>query len=406
MALEIAAHPDVELIYTDEDKVDVDGRRSSPHFKPDWDPELLVGQNYVCHLVALPRERMRAIGGLRAGFEGCQDWDLVLRATEASPRAKVRHVPRVLYHWRIMVGSTALGPDEKDYVSKRAERALREHFERTAEPIDDIQPVAAGLWRIVRSVPQPEPLVSILIPTRDRIDLLERCVESVRAVTRYSNFEILIVDNQSTDPATVAKLREWHETGHARVVPFDAPFNYSALHNFSVPQCAGELICLLNNDTEAFEPDWLTHMVAQATREGVGAVGAMLLYPDNTIQHAGTILGLGGIGDHRHAREPRYCEGHMGRLRVAHQLSAVTAACMVFRKSVYLQAGGMDERNLEVTYNDVDFCLRLLELGLPQHLDAARGALSSRVRVARFRRHRGEARAVPQRAAIHARSLG
>ena len=396
IALEVDAHPEAEMIYSDEDKVDADQRRSAPHLKPEWDAELLVGQNYVCHLVALPRKRMQEIGGLRAGLEGCQDWDLVLRATEANPRARVRHIPRLLYHWRIMVGSTALGPEEKDYVSKRAFRALREHFERTGEPIEDITPIAAGLWRVIRTVPAPAPPVSVIVPTRDKLDLLERCILSLRQHTRYPNFEIVVVDNQSAEPATIAKLREWQEAGIVRVIPYDAPFNYAALHNLVVPQCAGEFVCLLNNDTEVIEPDWLTHLMAQAVREGVGAVGALLLYPDQTIQHAGTILGLGGIGDHRHALEPRYCEGHMGRLRVAHQISAVTGACLVVRKSSYLEAGGMDEENLAVTYNDVDFCLRLIEHGyrniwtplavLIHHESASRGLADTPEKRARFRR--------------------
>ena len=395
LALEVAAYPNAELIYTDEDKIDADRRRSSPHFKTDWDPELLVGQNYVCHLAAYPTARLREIGGLRAGFEGCQDWDLVLRATRADATAKVRHIPRVLYHWRIGQGSTALAHDEKDHISERAERALREHFVRTGEPIDDIKLIAAGQWQIVRSVPRPKPLVSIVIPTRDQIDLLERCVESIREKTRYPHFEIVIVDNQSTDPRAVAKLQEWQQSGAVRVMAYDAPFNYSGLHNQAVPQCAGEFICLLNNDTEVIAADWLHHLVAQAMRPGVGAAGAMLLYPDDTIQHAGVILGLGGIGDHRHAREPRYCEGHMGRLRIAHQISAVTAACVVFRKAHFEAAGGLDESNLQVAYNDVDFCLRLLELGyrniwtplalLYHHESASRGYEDTIERRNRFR---------------------
>jgi O-antigen biosynthesis protein len=395
LALEIAAHPDAELIYTDEDKIDTLGRRSSPYFKPDWNPDLLVGQNYVCHLAAYPAARLRALGGLRAGFEGCQDWDLVLRATEARSDARVRHIPRALYHWRMIAGSTALQHRAKDYVTAAGERTLREHFLRVGISGVDLEANDSSHWRASYPVPEPAPLVSILIPTRNQREYLQRCVESIRRLTDYPNHEIVIVDNQSDDAATRQLLQEWERAGVARVIRFDAPFNYAALHNFAVPQCAGELVCLLNNDTEVITAGWLREMAGHALRPTVGAVGAMLLYPDDTIQHAGVVLGLGGVAEHPFLREPRQFRGQMSRLRVTQNLSAVTGACLMFRRSVYAEAGGLDEKNLAVAYNDIDFCLRLARLGyrnvwtpfavLYHHESISRGSEDTEEKLARFR---------------------
>ena len=363
LALEIAAHPDAELIYTDEDKIDIEGRRSTPYFKPDWNPELIIGQNFVCHLAAYPAERLRALGGMRIGFEGCQDWDLVLRATGARNDARVRHIPRVLYHWRMLPGSTALDHGAKEYVIAAGERTLREHFERIDLPKTLLAVNESGHWRASYPLPDPPPLISILIPTRNQRGHLERCVESVRTKTTYPNFEIIVVDNQSDDPATLELLALWERESTVRVLRYDAPFNYAALHNFAVPKCSGELICMLNNDTEVISPRWLHEMAGHAIRPTTGAVGAMLLYPDGTIQHAGIFVGVGGVADHPFKREPRECRGQMSRLHVTQNLSAVTGACLLVRKALYVEAGGLDERNLAVAYNDVDFCLRLLEIG-------------------------------------------
>ena len=396
LALEIAEHPDAELIYTDEDKIDSDGRRSTPYFKPDWNPELIIGQNFVCHLAAYPAARLRTLCGMRIGFEGCQDWDLVLRATHARNDARVRHIPRVLYHWRMLPGSTALDHSAKDYVIAAGERTLREHFER----IDLRKAVLAvnesGHWQASYPMPEPPPLISILIPTRNHRAHLERCVDSIRANTTYPHFEIVVVDNQSDDSATLDLLARWEKDDSVRVLRYDAPFNYAALHNFAVPKCSGALICLLNNDTEIITPRWLQEMAGHAIRPTTGAVGAMLLYPDDTIQHAGIFVGIGGVADHPFKREPRDCRGQMSRLHVTQNLSAVTGACLLVRKALYAEAGGLDEKNLAVAYNDVDFCLRLLALGyrnvwtplavLYHHESLSRGYEDTPEKVARLAR--------------------
>lgn len=396
LALEIAAHPEAELIYTDEDKLDEAGRRSTPYFKPDWNPELIIGQNFVCHLAAYPAARLRALGGLRVGFEGCQDWDLVLRATAARADARVRHIPRVLYHWRMLPESTARDHGVKSYVIAAGERTLREHFTRAGLPATRLDVNASGHWRASYPLPEPAPLVSVLIPTRNQLEHLRRCVDSIRAKTDYPNYEIVVVDNQSDDSATREQLAHWERSGGVRVLPYDAPFNYAALHNFAVPKCRGELICLLNNDTEVISPRWLRELAGHAIRPSVGAVGAMLLYPDDTIQHAGIFVGIGGVAEHPYHREPRDSGGQMSRLLVAQNLSAVTGACLMIRASLYAEAGGLDETNLAIAYNDVDFCLRLVALGyrnvwtplavLYHHESVSRGYEDTPEKVARFRR--------------------
>lgn len=395
LALEISAHPETELIYTDEDKVDEAGKRSSPYFKPDWNPELIIGQNFVCHLAAYPAARLRALGGLRVGFEGCQDWDLVLRATGAGSDARVRHIPRVLYHWRMLPESTARDHGAKDYVIAAGERTLREHFARTGLPATKLVVNASGHWRASYPLPDPAPLISIVIPTRNQLEHLQRCIDSLRTRTDYPHYEIVVVDNQSDDPTTREKLAEWERAGAVRVLPYDAPFNYAALHNFAVPQCRGELICLLNNDTEVISPGWLRELAGHAVRPSVGAVGAMLLYPDDTIQHAGIFVGIGGVAEHPFQREPRDCRGQMSRLHVAQNVSAVTGACLMVRAALFAEAGGLDEKNLAVAYNDVDFCLRMVELGyrnvwtpfavLYHHESVSRGYEDTPEKVARFR---------------------
>ena len=396
VALEIAAHPDAELIYTDEDKMDEAGLRSTPYFKPDWNPELIIGQNFVCHLAAYPAERLRALGGLRVGFEGCQDWDLVVRATGVRSDARVRHIPRVLYHWRMLPGSTALDHGAKEYVIAAGERTLREHFARVGLAGTALEINASGHWRATYPVPDPSPLISILIPTRNQHEHLRRCVDSIREKTDYPNYEIVIVDNQSDEAATTGLLADWERAGLVRVIAYDEPFNYAALHNFAVPKCGGELICLLNNDTEIITPGWLRELAGHAVRPTVGAVGAMLLYPDNTIQHAGIFVGIGGVAEHPFHRESRECGGQMSRLLVAQNLSAVTGACLMIRASLFAEAGGLDEKNLAIAYNDVDFCLRLVELGyrnvwtplavLYHHESISRGYEDTPEKVARFRR--------------------
>lgn len=361
VVVELNKHPEADLIYSDEDKIDPFGQRYDPYFKPDWNYDLLLGQNFVCHLSVYRTALVREVGGFREGYEGAQDWDLALRIIERIPHSHIRHIPHVLYHWRAISGSTARSIGDKPYARDSQYKALRSHFERLGLDVE-VLPVRESYWRIRYSLPNPLPLVTIIIPTRNRLDLLSRCVESIMKKTTYTRYEILVVDNRSDDPATVRYLLQLSRTQKARVLRYDAPFNYSSINNFGVKMAKGEILCFLNNDTEVITPDWLEELVSHAVRREVGAVGAMLYYPDNTIQHAGVILGLFGVAGHAYRYAPRGWPGYMGRAWLTQSLSAVTGACMVMRRDVFEEVGGFDER-LAVAFNDVDLCLRIREKG-------------------------------------------
>jgi glycosyltransferase involved in cell wall biosynthesis len=390
----IHADPGVGLVYSDEDKLDLEGRRFDPYFKPDFDPDLLRGQNYICHFTAIRTELVRKVGGFRKGFEGSQDHDLILRCTERLRPDQVRHVPKVLYHWRAIPGSTAMSRDAKDYAASAGARAVGEHLSRK-HPGARVEELSHGHFRVHWPLPSPAPKVSLVIPTRDRVELLRMCVESILERTTYPDFELVVVDNQSADPGALAYLARLEGRERVRVLRYDHPFNYSAINNWAVAQCDGELVGLVNNDIEAITPEWLEELVSQAVREVVGAVGAMLYYPDDTIQHAGVVLGVHGVAAHRYAGMPRGYPGHGGRTRVAQTLSAVTGACLVVRRAVYEQVGGLDE-SLAVAFNDIDFCLRLRQAGyrnvwtpfaeLYHHESASRGSEDTDEKKARFAR--------------------
>ena len=388
----ISAGTDVGLVYSDEDKLDAEGRRYDPYFKPDFDPDLLRGQNYVCHFTAIRADLVRSVGGFRKGFEGSQDHDLILRCTEHLRPEQVRHVPKVLYHWRAIPGSTALSRQAKDYASSAGARAVGEHLGRT-QPGARVEELSHGHFRVHWPLPSPPPKVSLIVPTRDRVELLRTCVESILARSTYPVFEVVVIDNQSANPAALDYLRQLEDRDRVRVLRYDAPFNYSAINNRAVEQCDGEVIGLINNDIEVITPDWIEEMVSQAMRPEVGAVGAMLYYPDDTIQHAGVVLGVHGVAAHLYAGMPRGYPGHGGRARVAQSLSAVTGACLFVRRSVWRQAGGLDE-TLAVAFNDIDFCLRLLDAGyrnvwtpfaeLYHHESASRGSEDTDEKKERF----------------------
>lgn len=392
MAEAIVAQPELQLLYSDEDKINENGERFHPYFKPDWNPDLLLSQNYVCHLTMVRTALVREVGGFHEGFEGSQDHDLILRCSERLRATQIHHIPKVLYHWRAVAGSTALGRGAKDYASAAGVRAVAAHLQRTgARAVSE--ELAHGHYRVRWSIPEPAPKVTIIIPTRDKAELLRTCVESVLRRTRYPDYEILVVDNQSSDPTALAYIEELRAMGRVRVLVYDAPFNYSAINNWAAANCDGELLCLLNNDIEVITEDWLAEMVGHALRVDVGAVGAMLYYPDGRIQHAGVILGVGGVANHAYVGQQRGHAGHGARAKVAQNLSAVTGACLVVRRDVYLQVSGLDER-LQVAFNDIDFCLRLREAGyrnvwtpfaeLYHHESASRGDDASPGKAERF----------------------
>ncbi len=361
VAAEICANRDVELLYSDEDKLDRKGKRSYPYHKPDWNPELLLGQNYISHLGVYRRQRLLDIGGFRMGLEGSQDWDLVLRFTEGLSASAIRHIPAVLYHWRIIPGSTAGDGAAKPYALNAGRRAVEEHLQRGRNQAT-LRDVCNGQFFVPVFAVEGLPKVSIIIPTRNGVDLLKACMHSLGR-TDYPNSEIVVVDNQSDDLGTTAYLEELARRPDVRILAYPYPFDYAKMHNFAIPQAHGDYVCLLNNDIEVIASGWLRDMLGVAQREGVGAVGAKLLYPDGTVQHAGVVLGLGGIAAHPHKGIGATACGYFGRAMLMQSFSAVTAACMVLRKSIWMDVGGMDE-HLPVAYNDVDLCLRIQERGL------------------------------------------
>lgn len=357
----IARRPGARFLFSDEDRQDEAGGRSQPFFKPDFDGEWLRTTNCVLHFMVVQTALLRDLGGLRTGIDGAQDWDLVLRIEERAGRDRIVHVPRVLYHWRMIAGSTAAAAYEKPALVAAQRDVLAASLARRGEA-GTIEHGTAG-WRIRHALPAPAPKVSIVIPTRDRVELLRACVESIRSRTAYPDFEIVIVDNDTRDPAARAYLDELAGSRAARVVPFAAPFNYSALCNAGVREARGSAVALVNNDIEVREGDWLHELVSLAARPGTGLAGATLFYPDGTLQHAGVILGMNGVADRPWIGTPRGFAGPYGRARAVREVSAMITACAVVMRDRYLAAGGMDE-SLAVSCNDLDLCLRLARNGL------------------------------------------
>ncbi|WP_448192853.1 glycosyltransferase [Azospirillum sp. sgz301742] len=360
MAEEIAAHPEAMLLYSDNDKIDEGGFRFSAYFKGDWDPDLFVAQNFVCHLAVYDRAAVQAVGGLRLGFEGSQDWDLALRIAERAGPQRIRHVPHVLYHWRTIPGSTAEAVEAKPYAVQAGVAAVTDHLRRTGQAAE-VRTTWCGL-RVVRPLPAPAPVVSVIVPTRDRLALLRACIDGVLDGTDYPNIDLIVVDNGSVEPDTLDYLAALERSGRGRVLRAPGPFNFSALNNAAVRQARGSVLCFLNNDTAPMAPDWLREMVAQAVRPEIGAVGARLCFRDNTVQHAGVVVGV-TVAAHSHYRRGRGEPGFFGRLQLVGSVSAVTAACLAVRRSVFEAVGGFDEE-FPVDYNDIDLCLRIDASGL------------------------------------------
>lgn len=363
------ASPQAGMIYSDEDKVDELGHRCWPHFKPGWNYDLCLSNNYVCHLLAIKTQLVRQLGGMRPGFEGAQDHDLVLRVSEHLKPEQIRHIPQVLYHWRIHELSTAKGAEVKPYAVEAGRRSVEDHLNRLGHGVR-VETLVNGRYRVHWTLPSPPPLVSILIPTRNQAGLLKTCLESLKAITDYPSYEILIIDNASDAPDALALLERWSRQPQVRVIRDDSPFNYSALNNRAARQAQGSVLVLMNNDIEILHSDWLREMVSQACRPGVGAVGAKLLYPDRTVQHAGVVLGaspgspMGGVAGHLHRGIPGEALGYMTRAVVAQRFSAVTAACLAILRERFDAVGGFEQANLAVAFNDVDLCLRLEDMGL------------------------------------------
>ena len=363
VAKAIADHPDARLFYSDEDKLGLNGVLFDPYFKGDWNPVLMQAQNMFSHLGVYSTELVRQVGAFRQGFEGSQDHDLVLRCSEQLGRHQIVHIPRVLYHWRVHPQSTASGVSAKSYAVESAERAITEHIQRRGLAFEHMSWSPMG-FRVKLALRHPAPRVSVIIPTRNGIDVLRPCLTSLLECTCYPDLEVVVVDNGSDEPSTLEFLKDLEQQGRIQVLRDPSPFNYSELNNRAVQHSSGELICLLNNDIEVIDPGWLEEMVVQVLRPGVGAVGAKLLYPDRTIQHGGVVLGAGGVANHAHYHCPEDHPGYFWRAQLTQEMAAVTGACLLVRRSHYDAVGGLNEEQLKVAFNDVDFCLKLRELGL------------------------------------------
>jgi O-antigen biosynthesis protein len=351
LAAEISAHPDVGMLYTDEDRIDDAGVRSHSRFKPDWNPQLLLTGNYIGGLCAWRRTVLLASGNEPSSLMETDGYGLALSAAQRLTPEQIRHIPFILYHRR--------GPERP----AGGKQVLEEHLAQTGVRAQ-VLPISAGAgYRIRYALPEPPPLVSIIIPTRDGVELLRRCIESLRSLSSYPQYEIIVVDNQSSDPAALAYLDELSRTTGVSVLRYDRPFNFSAINNFAARQAKGDVLCLLNNDTEVISPDWLEEMVGHLGQNQVGVVGAKLYYPDGRVQHAGDVVGVGGCANHLHSMLGKDDPGYCNRAILAQDLSAVTAACLVTWRDLYLKLGGLNEKDLPVAFNDVDYCLRVREAG-------------------------------------------
>lgn len=364
VAIEIDERPATRLVYSDEDHIDEEGRRFGPMFKSEFDPVLLLSYNYVCHLVAIRRAVVSDTGGLRGGLDGSQDHDLVLRVIEGLKQDEIAHIPQVLYHWRSHERSTARSLSAKGYALGASRQAVADHLGRTRRRGEVVPRGTTGYLRVRWSLPNPAPSTTVIIPTRDGA-YLARCLDSVRRMTSYPSYDVIVVDNGSQRDETLRYLSERAaaEPQRLRIIRDDGPFNYSRLNNLAVSETAAEVICLLNDDTEVRSAEWLDELVRQVTQPGVGAAGAKLYYPDGRIQHAGMVLGMGGGAGHVFRGADGDDDGYCGLAAVARSVSAVTAACMVVRREVWESVCGLDEGELGVTFNDVDLCLRIYGAG-------------------------------------------
>lgn len=350
---------DLDMFYSDEDKIDPSGRLVSPFFKPGWSPDMLLSTMYTSHFGVYRSTIVKKIGGFRKGFESSQDYDLVLRFTEMTN--KIYHIPKVLYHWRMTPGSTAVDYYKKNTTTTSL-KALSSALKRRR--IDGT--VEEGLWpgfyRVKYRI-QNQSLVSIIIPTKGKHDLLSRCLESIHEKTTYPHYEIIIVDNNSSDIDTLSYLQSIKNRPNLRILSYPHKFNFSAINNFAASKARGDIFIFLNNDTEIISPDWIESMLEHAQRQEIGAVGAKLLYPNNTIQHAGVILGIGGVANHAFYKLSESDPGYFGLHLLIRNYSALTAACLMIRKEIFKMINGFDKKFV-VVFNDVDLCLRLRKKGL------------------------------------------
>ena len=350
---------DIDFIYSDEDKILPNGTRFDPHFKPDWSPDTLRSYNYITHFAIIRKTVIDSLNGFKNCYEGSQDYDLFLRVVEKTQR--IAHIPKVLYHWRFCESSTAADPNAKTYAYDNARKALKDHILRTGISGDVYNGPFLGSYRIKYSI-NTSHKVSIIIPSKDKVNVLSRCINSIFEKSSYKNYNIVIVDNQSNEEETFRYYNKIKANDRVKILNYNKPFNFSAINNYAVSQIDSEYMIFLNNDIEIISSDWIESMLEFAQRKEVGAVGALLHYINNTIQHAGVIVGIAGFAGHSHRHSHRNSMGYMGRAKLIQNISAVTGACLMTKKSVFNDIGGFDE-NFSHALNDIDLCLRIRNKG-------------------------------------------
>lgn len=392
----VQKEPQTDVIYSDEDKVDMSGKKFfEPHFKSDYNIDLLCTMNYICHLFVVRRDVMERAGLFESCYDGAQDHDFILRCTEKAEH--IVHIPKVLYHWRCHAQSTSENPESKLYAFENGCKAVKAHYDRTGIPAEVEQGPFYGMYR-THYLWKEQPLVSILIPNKDHAADLKKCMDSIEEKSTYRNFEFIIVENNSTEEETFSYYKEIEKRDNVRVLYYKEDFNYSRINNFGAKEANGEYFLLLNNDTEMIEPDSIKEMLDVCMRPDVGIVGAKLIFEDNTIQHAGVIIGFGGIAGHAFIGQDRDDNGYFSRIISVQDLSAVTAACLMVRRSVFDEVEGLNEE-FKVAFNDIDFCLKVRKAGylvvynpyaqFYHYESKSRGQENSADKVARFQQEIG-----------------
>lgn len=392
VAKALETEPDIDVLYTDEDKVRGDEvlEHFQPHLKPDFNIDLLRSNNYICHFFVVRKSLLEKTGGFRREYDGAQDYDFIFRCTQAA--GKIHHIPEILYHWRTHQSSTADNPESKLYAFEAGKRAIEENLRQNGLIGEVSHTKDYGFYRVKYPV-QGEPLVSIIIPNKDAKEDLEKCIQSILEKSSYTNYEILIVENNSPGEEIFSYYKELSENSRIRLLRWKREFNYSAINNYGAKKAKGDYLLFLNNDTEVISPDWIEEMLGFCQRPDTGIVGARLYFGNNTVQHAGTVIGIGGIAGHMFTDMPRERSGYMHKAAIIQDLSAVTAACMMVKRQVFDEVQGFEEQ-LSVAFNDVDFCLRVREkqylvvydpyVELYHYESKSRGAEDSKEKVRRF----------------------
>jgi len=382
-----------DFVYSDENKLEMDGSFSDPHFKPDFAPDMFLSQNYISHLGVIKKSLIEKVGGWEIGLEGAQDYDLYLKVLEHTD--KIYHIQKVLYYWRKIPGSTAAEFSDKSYAQDAGIKALQNAMNRRKIDVKVENGKYSGTYKVRYKILN-NPLVSIIIPFKDKPELLKMCIESILKKSTYKNFEIIGISNNSTEQTTFNEMQRLEKLHKGiKFYEYNVPFNYSDINNHAVKTYAkGEHILLLNNDIEIITPDWIESMLEHSQREEIGCVGAKLYYPNDKIQHAGVIIGIGGIAGHSHKYIDKMSPGYFSRLELVQNISAITAACLMVKTSIFQELEGLNEESLKIAFNDVDFCLRVQENGYRNiftpyceayhHESISRGAEDNPEKVARF----------------------